>query len=177
MTESNEDRFTVDFSWAVSDAASIYVTAGAEAIDAIQLGSETTTGPLWEASHDDDFTHYGGGFRIAGMDDKLDLTFDYTRSEGETEILFAGQGVSQAPLPQLESTMDSLRLSLRYAVSDRFDTTLGVRWERFESADWALDGVEPATIPTVLAMGADAYDYDVWVVGIGFRYRIDGGEE
>ena len=118
-----------------------------------------------------------GGFRIAGMDDKLDLTFDYTRSEGETEILFAGQGVSLAPLPELESTMDSLRLSLRYAVSDRFDTTLDVRWERFESADWALDGVEPATIPTVLTMGADAYDYDVWVVGIGFRYRIGGGEE
>jgi len=26
-------------------------------------------------------------------------------------------------------------------------------------------------------MGADAWDYDVWVVGIGFRYRIGGNSE
>jgi MtrB/PioB family decaheme-associated outer membrane protein len=172
MTESNEDRFTVDFSWAVSDAASIYVTAGTEAIDAIQLGSETFTGPTWEASHDDSFTHYGGGFRLAAMEDKLDLTFDYTRSDGETEILFAGQAVSPVPLPQLDSTMDSLRLSLRYVVSARFDATFGARWERFEANDWALEGVQPDTLPTVLTMGASPYDYDVWVVGVGFRYKI-----
>jgi hypothetical protein len=52
------------------------------------------------------------------------------------------------------------------------DWNLGIRWERFETADWALDGVQPDTIPVVLTMGADAYDYDVWVVGIGVRYRI-----
>lgn len=176
LTESNEDRFTVDFSWAISETASMFLTAGSESIDAIQLGSESPTSPQWQASHDDDFTHYGGGFHVSGKDDKLDLTFDYTRSDGETEILFSGQGVSAAALPELESTMDSLRLSLRYRVSERFDTTVGVRWERFEAADWALDGVEPATIPTVLTMGADAYDYDVWAVGIGFRYRIGADE-
>ena len=52
------------------------------------------------------------------------------------------------------------------------DFILGLRYERFETADWALDGVQPDTIPVVLTMGADAYDYDVWVVGIGVRYRI-----
>ena len=25
----------------------------------------------------------------------------------------------------------------------------------------------------VLTMGADAYDYDVWIIGIGVRYRMD----
>jgi len=112
ITESNEDRFTVDFSWAVSENSSIYLTAGSEAIDAVQIGSETTSGPIWEASHDDDFTHYGGGFRVAGMSDKFDLTLDYTRSEGETEILFAGPSVATGTLPELTSEMDSLRLSL-----------------------------------------------------------------
>jgi len=176
MTESNEDRFTVDFSWAVSETASMYLTAGSESIDAVQLGSTAFSEPVWEASHDDDFTHYGGGFRVTGASDKFDLTFDYTHSDGETEILFAGQGVAAAPLPNLESTMDSMRLTLRYNVSERFDANVGVRYERFETADWALDGVAPDTISSVLTMGADAYDYDVWVVGIGFRYRIGGQE-
>jgi opacity protein-like surface antigen len=68
--------------------------------------------------------------------------------------------------------MDSLHLAMNYEVSERMDLNFGLRYERFETADWALDGVQPDTIPAVLTMGADAYDYDVWVVGIGVRYRI-----
>jgi MtrB/PioB family decaheme-associated outer membrane protein len=169
ITESEEARFTVDFSWAVSENASVYLTAGNESIDAIQVGNDVAD---WQASHDDDFTHYGGGFRLAGISDKIDLTLDYTRSEGETEILYAGQNVATDSLPELTSEMDSLRLSLNYNLSERFDVNFALRYEQFETADWALDGVEPDTIPGILTMGADAWDYDVWVVGIGFRYRV-----
>jgi len=172
MQEASEDRFTVDFSWAVGENSSIYLTAGNESIEAVQLGSETFVGPVWEASHDDDFTHYGGGFRVMGMSDKLDLTFDYTRGEGETEILFAGQNVAAEPLPNLESTMDSLRLGMNYNVSERFGINVQARWERFETQDWGLQDVAPDTIPTVLTMGANPYDYDVWVFGIGFSYKV-----
>ena len=176
ITDSEEDRINVDFSWAVSDATSLYLSAGSDSIDASQLGSESFQGPAWQASHDDSFNHYGGGFRIAGKNEKIDLTLDYTRSDGETDILFSGQNVSSNPLPKLESTMDSLRLVMNYRMSERMDLNLGLRYEQFETADWALDGVQADTIPVVLTMGADAYDYDVWVVGIGIRYRIDTGK-
>ena len=172
ITDSEENRVSVDFNWAVSDKTSLYINAGSESIDATQLGSETLAGPVWQASHDDQFNHYGGGFRIAELSEKIDLTLDYTHSDGETAILFSGQGVSTTPLPDLESTMDSLNLAMNYEVSERMDLNFGLRYERFETADWALDGVQPDTIPVVLTMGADAYDYDVWVVGIGVRYRI-----
>ena len=172
ITDSEEGRLNVDFSWSVSDTTLLYLSAGGDAIDAIQLGSETLAGPVWQASHEDSFRHYGGGFRIAGLNEKVDLTLDYTRSDGETEIIFAGQNVSTIPLPKLESSMDSLRLAVNYKMSERIDFNLGLRYERFETVDWALDGVQPDTIPVVLTMGADAYDYDVWVVGFGIRYRI-----
>lgn len=170
ILEGSEDRFTVDFNWAISETSSIYVTAGSEALESLQLGSETFNGPAWEASHDDDFTHYGGGFRVSG--EKVDLTFDYTRSDGETEILVTGQTVAPEPLPELESTMDSLRVALSYNVSERFALDFSARWERFEAEDWGLEGVAPDTIPNVLTMGANPYDYDVWVFGIGFRYSM-----
>ena len=172
ITDSEENRISVDFNWAVSDKASLYLNAGSESIDATQLGSETLLGPTWQATHEDAFTHYGGGFRIVELSEKVDVTLDYTHSDGETEILFEGQGVSNVPLPKLESAMDSLRLTMNYEMSERMDFILGLRYERFETADWALDGVQPDTIPVVLTMGADSYDYDVWVVGIGVRYRI-----
>jgi MtrB/PioB family decaheme-associated outer membrane protein len=172
LTEASEDRFTVDFNWAVGERSSIYVTAGSEAIESVQTGSETFAGPVWEASHDDDFSHYGGGFRIGTESENLDFTFDYTRSEGETEILFAGQAVAAEPLPELETTMDSLRRTATYNISRRLDMNVSARWERFEMEDWGLEGVAPDTISTVLTMGANPYDYDVWVFGIGFTYRV-----
>jgi len=176
ITDGEENRVNVDFSWAVSDAASVYLSVGSELIDASQSGSEAFAGPEWQAVHEDAFTHFGGGFRIAGLGEKTDVTLDYTHSDGETKIQFAGQNVSSTPLPDLESTMDSLRLSLNYNASEKMDVNLGIRYERFETADWALDGVQTDTIPVVLTMGANSYDYDVWVVGIGVRYRIGGQE-
>ena len=174
ITDSEENRVSVDFNWAVSEKTSLYLNAGSESIDAIQLGSETLQGPVWQALHEDAFTYYGGGLAIASLTDKVDLTLNYTRSDGETEIRFEGQSASTVPLPNLESTMDSLRLTMIYKASERMDFNLGLHYERFETADWALDGVQPDTIPVVLTMGADSYDYDVWVVGIGVRYRIGG---
>lgn len=170
MTESEERRFTVDFSWAVSDTSTLYLTGGNETIDATQLGSEDFGGPVWEASHDDDFTHFGGGIRLADLGEKFDVVLDYSHSEGETEILYAGTGVSAGTLPELESELDSLRLTLTYNASERLKTDLVLRWETFETADWALDGVGVDTIPNVLTMGATSYDYDLLIVGVSFRY-------
>lgn len=177
MLEGSEDRITVDFNWAMGENSSLYLTAGGEVLESLQRGSESLTGPDWEAAHDDDFTHYGGGFRVAGIGEKLDLTFDYTRSDGKTKILVTGPAVSATPLPELESTMDSLRLMLNYNVSQRLAIDVNARWERFQAEDWGLEGVAPDTISTVLTMGANPYDYDVWVFGIGFRYSVGAGEE
>lgn len=177
MLEGSEDRFTVDFSWAIGESSSLYLTAGSEALESLQRGSETFSGPDWEAAHDDDFMHYGGGFRIAGIGEKVDLTFDYTRSDGETEILVTGPVVSATPLPNLESTMDSLRMALNFNVSQRLAIDVNARWERFEAEDWGLEGVAPDTISSVLTMGANPYDYDVWVFGIGFRYSVGADSE
>ena len=177
MLEDSEDRFTVDFNWAVGENSSLYLTAGSEALESLQRGTETFSGPEWEAAHDDDFMHYGGGFRIAGIGEKVDLTLDYTRSDGETEILVTGPVVAATPLPELESTMDSLRLMLSFNASERLAIDVNARWERFEAEDWGLEGVAPDTISSILTMGANPYDYDVWVFGVGFRYSVGSDKE
>ncbi len=58
------------------------------------------------------------------------------------------------------------------ACHDKLDIDLHVRYESFSTKDWAISGVNPDTVPTVLALGANPYDYDVWVFGIGFRYLV-----
>jgi MtrB/PioB family decaheme-associated outer membrane protein len=129
MTGSEENRFSFDVSWAASEKTSLYLAAGNESIDAEQVGSETFGSPAWQASHDDDFNHFGGGIRLASLGEKIDLVLDYTHSEGETEIMYSGMGVSAGALPELESELDSLHLKLSYDWSERLRTDFVLRWE------------------------------------------------
>lgn len=172
LTDSENMHFSIDLGWTISAAASAYLVGGRETIDTDQLGSASFGEPDWFATHEDTFSHYGAGVEVRGIRDKTDLIFDYLRTDGETAINVGALGSGGDPFPQLESTLDSIRLKLRYAKSDRLDIDAGFRYESFSSKDWALAGVEANTIPAILSLGADPYDYDVWVFSVSFRYLI-----
>ena len=178
LKESRDARYSADVSWSISENASVYITGGGEMIEANQFGSEQFSWADWRANHEDEFSHIGGGFRVLSIGDKVDVELDFTHSEGETDIVLSDFGPAPVDaLPRLESSMDSLSLDFEYTASDRLDVNLVVRYEQFETKDWALDGVLFDTLPSLLTMGATSYDYDLWAVGIGFRYRIGENDE
>ena len=172
MTESDEQRVTADITWAINDNASTYLMVGQETINAEQLGSELGGDSDWMAQHEDSFNSVGVGFLWRQAEGKFDLKLDYTHGNGETDILVSSQSGGQSLLPDLTSTLESLRLEANYRWSDRWETTVNLRYDSFTADDWALQDVGPDTLPTILTLGADPYDYDVWAVGIGFRYRV-----
>ena len=172
LNQAETSHISADVSWAVSENTTAYVLVGGETIDADQSGSESFGTPDWSAFHSDSFSHYGGGLEWRNIGENTDIVLDYTHTDGETGIRVYRTGVSPSDFPDIDSDFDSLRLKLRYQKSDRLDIDLNLRYESFETNDWALAGVAPDTIPTVLTLGADPYDYSVWVVGVGFRYLI-----
>ncbi len=174
LTESEELRVTLDINWSPSENSSLYVLLGQDAIDAFQLGSEQFDTQDWSAKHDDDFDHYGAGFTWRDADGKIDLRFDYNRGEGETRIDYLSGSGGQSSMPQLDSTLDSATVEASYRYNERITATFDLRYEQFELDDYTL--VSPSTIPTVLTLGADPYDYDVWAFGVGIRYNFGGGE-
>lgn len=171
LTDSEELRLAVDLGWSVSDKAFVYLTGGYDDIDTGQRGSSAFATADWQADYTDTFYSLGGGFRITGIGEKADLEVDYTRAVGTTEINVAGGG-GPPQFPDLESTLDSLRVRLTYRWSDKLESGLQVRYENFPTEDWALEGVGPATLPTILTLGALPYDDETWIVGISFRYRL-----
>jgi len=171
LTDSNELRVAADLSWSVSEKASIYLTGGFEDISTQQAGSAGFSTPDWYGDYSDKFDNFGGGFRVAGMGGKVDLQLDYTHAIGTTEIDVTGGG-GPSQFPDLKTTLDSLQARILYHWSEKLEVGLQLRYENFSTDDWALQGVAPDTLPTILTLGAQPYDDDVWLAGISFRYLI-----
>jgi MtrB/PioB family decaheme-associated outer membrane protein len=171
LTDSENLHISADLSYVVSETASVYLLGGHETIDAEQLGSTIFSIPDWRAVHEDQFDHFGGGIQIRRLNENTDLTLDYMHTDGTTGISMIRSGAA-SQFPDLDSTLDSLRMNVRYRRSEKLDIDLSLRYESFTSSNWAIDGVEPDTIDTVLTLGEDSYDYDIWVFGLSFRYRI-----
>jgi len=172
ITNGEELRIAADLNWAISETASAYLTAGLEDIESDQAGSEAFAAPDWTATHDDDFTTIGVGFRVRDIAEKFDVQLDYMRSDGESEIIVDSDISGLSEFPELESVLDYLRFRLSYRQSERFELNLNLQYQRFEAEDWALEGVAPATIDDVLSLGALPYDDEVFMIGIGFRYAV-----
>jgi MtrB/PioB family decaheme-associated outer membrane protein len=175
ITDGQELRYTADISWTMSEQMSAFLLFGNETIDADQLGSAQGGVADWQASHEDQFDHWGVGLRWRQPGGKLDLQLDYSMGDGDTRIDVVG-GVADRGFPRLSSNLDSLRLMGAYRWSEKVDVTVDLRYESFGTDDWALANVAPDTLPTVLTLGATPYDYDIWALGVGFRYYFGNQE-
>ena len=177
LLEGNELHIAADFGWSLSEKTSVYLNASMEDIESEQAGSSLFAAPNWRAVHDDDFTTIGAGLHMRGIADKVDLQLDYTRTDGASEISVESARGGPGEFPELRNELDYLRLKLSYQHSERLAVNLNLRYQRFKAEDWALEGVGPASIDTVLSLGAMPYSPEFYVVGIGFRYAIGGDDE
>ena len=172
ITAGEDMSLGADLSWNFSENSSLYVTGGYQNIESEQAGSEFFAAPDWFAENTDEFVTAGAGIRIRQIGDNLDLQLDYMHSDGTSEILLTSASNGPSRFPDIESTLDYLRLKLSYQSSERLSWTMNARYQRFSAEDWALEGVGPATIPVVLTMGANPYDDEILIFGLGFRYLV-----
>lgn len=172
LQESDDTRYSGTASWAFHERGSVYVTGGYQQIESLQAGAEgipPTQG--WSTRHEDEFTTGGAGIRFDKVGGKVDLSLDYTYAHSEGRILTAADAAGGA-FPNLETELNSVRFEAGYDVNPRLRVNLHYVWEDYDSSDWQLAGVEPATIPNLLSMGADPYEYSVNVIGLSISYRF-----
>ena len=160
-------RYALDLTWTVNEKVTAYLNAGQERVDAKTLGSSTFSTADWRGDVEDEFTTWGAGL-TARIGEKSRLDLHYTRAEGESDTTISG--VNAGAFPTVESELDSLQADFTYAYSDRLDLVFGWRYETYDSEDWAWAGIAPDTLPTVLALGYDPYEYDVNYVTASVRY-------
>ena len=177
LISGRDYRYAATVSMPFAETASVYLSGSLQNIATEQAGEETypTGGLPWQVLHEDEFTTIGGGVVWNDIAGKWDLSLDYTyaKAQGDIESLTTPPSVGGA-FPELATELNSLRLSASYDVNDRLRVGVAWTWEDYESSDWQIGGVEPATLPNLLSMSPDPYDYSVNVIGVSFSYRFGG---
>jgi MtrB/PioB family decaheme-associated outer membrane protein len=172
LERSRDSGGTADLSWTISEKISAYAFYGLQEITSLQSGSQSSGAPDWRAESVDEFDTASIGLRLNGLNDRWNVRFDYFWLDGQGDIKVES-GAPQA-FPPLRTRSHGPSLEVEYRATPALDVIGSFRYEHYDAHDWALDGVEPDTVPAILASGADAYDYDANLIGISFRYRFGG---
>jgi opacity protein-like surface antigen len=59
-----------------------------------------------------------------------------------------------------------------YKLKDNLSLVGSYACEHYDSQDWRLDGIGPATVPNPRALGALPPNYSLGVFRVGLRYRF-----
>jgi MtrB/PioB family decaheme-associated outer membrane protein len=160
----------------LSEKVSAYASLGHETIDSRQYGAQSavnpnTAEPNWRADNDDEFNLASIGVRWDRLFERWGVEADYTFAESEGDVSLRSFGL-QDQFPSLDTRTSTARLSVTYELSQQIQLRGGYWYQRYRSDDWALDGVRPDTIGSVLTWGGNSPDYDVNVVTLGFVYSL-----
>jgi MtrB/PioB family decaheme-associated outer membrane protein len=171
LTDSEYLRFGADFSYLFAKSASTYASLYNEDIKTEQANSQSFSNPDWTATTDDTFTTATLGANWPGLIGILDGNLEYTWSQSVGSTRNNTSGLSSS-FPDLRTKRQNVKLVMSYPYSESLSFGLNYVYEKFSSSDWQLDGVEPSTIPNLLSMSADTWNYDTSVVYLNVRYQL-----
>ncbi len=178
LTEAKTPSYTWDVAYQPRPNVTTHAYYTYEKVKSDQAGSEAgLPTPDWFARLEDRFITLGVGGEISKIRGKLDLGIEYVFSKSTGKIdLNASPPVSSAvslgQYPDLDTTLNSLRLYARYNYSETLAFKLGYWYQQYDADNWAVDGVGVTSAPDILLLGEDTQDYNVNVVTASVAYRF-----
>lgn len=171
LQSEHERRAASTLSYAPNERLSLYVDAGYQTLDFAQNGFTGAFTAPWAVTNNERFWSTSAGAHWV-LHARWDLNVDYTHapSYADTDTLVGG--LAQA-FPENTTTLDSVRFDLRYRWTSALSVHLRYAYERYDTSDWALAGVGPATLPNLLSVGRNPYAHDVNLVGLTVRYSFE----
>lgn len=171
LTASRASTLGFDFSSRLAPSTLVNFYLSFEKITSKVVGSQLYDLPDWSGAMSDKFNTAGLGFNHTLYKDKLDVGMDYVFSHSLSGITI-DQGGPGSPLPDLVTTLYSVKFYANYRLSDKLDLRGSYWYEYFTASDWALDGVGEATIANTLTLGQESPSYNVNVLLLSLRYDM-----
>jgi len=75
-------------------------------------------------------------------------------------------------LPDLETKMHSLNLSVTYQINEKTGMTFIYQYYDFEESDWATDNVTFDSVPNLVGVGESSLNGQVNLLGVSFQHRF-----
>lgn len=136
-------------------------------------GAFRALGSKWDVGTLDHAYTVGAELEWRAIMQRLDLTFDYFFSRARTGFdIDAGTSLNYSQLPSIKTTLHSVGLRGDVKVTDAISVRPAYRFEWYQTEDFALDGVHPDTISTVIALGNRSPDYEVHLIGVSAAVRF-----
>jgi MtrB/PioB family decaheme-associated outer membrane protein len=143
----------------------------AQLVRSQQNGSEAFAGPDWSGRMNDKFDVLGLGVKHIAIPNKLDIGADLTVTRSRSDIS-VDNALMAAPFPTAKTSMESFKLYGTYSLKDNLSITGSYQYEHYDGQDWRLDGIAPATVPGLLALGVQPPNYSLSVFRVALRYRF-----
>jgi MtrB/PioB family decaheme-associated outer membrane protein len=160
----------VDISAAVGENTQVRGYAQGQMIRSSMNGSQQSGAPDWTGRSRDELSTLGLGITHTAMKGKLDVGADLAlmRSDAKTTILI---GSASTLFPTAKTERQSLTVSATWRQTEKLSFLGSLAYEHYDSTDWHLDGVGPATVPNLLAFGEQPPNYNITVLRVALRYR------
>lgn len=168
LKSGSDRRGAGNITWMPKEGLSFYVDGGYQQMKALQ--TNVNTSGEWSAEHEDTYKTYGLGAKLTDLGGKWDVTVDYSEAKSTGDITTTSATTSA--FPSNNSKLQSGRVIVSYKFSEQLSLSVGARLERLKSSDWALQNLDYATVPTLLTMGQDPYNYDAKVYAFTVRYNF-----
>ena len=165
-------RWGVNASYVLTRNASLYGSVYGEAYDSDVAGNGSLEPPDWFADSDDWFYTTSVGIRFPELTRRIGASVEYSYSTSDGEIDTA-MNDDRSSFPDLETDRHRAELNVDYRHSSALTYRFSWWYEDYDSEDWALEGVEPDTVGTLLSLGVDPVRYDTHVFYVGVRYTFD----
>jgi MtrB/PioB family decaheme-associated outer membrane protein len=170
LTDGKSRTLGANVAWSPQETLTFYLDGGYQKMRSKQLGQARPDGAAWELRNEDEFWNVGVGGRWV-YSETLSFTADLTQAEssGDTR-LYAGAAADA--YPQQQTQLTSARLGAHWQATPALALSCRLAYESYDEDNWALDGVTPAAVPNLLALGAAADSHDTGLLAFSFTYRF-----
>jgi len=158
LQESQQSTYSLELQYRVSASLSMNFDYSVTDMDSMQAGVS------WKADNEDsiDVAHIGVNYAV--MKNKLLLGADFTFSEGVGDIAVStGSG-----FPSLKNTRQTIELFADYSLDEKSVIHIFLGYEDYKEDDWAINGVVPNTLDTVLTLGEVSPSYGIGTFAISY---------
>ena len=170
LSDGRQRELSTTVTWSPEKPWSVYLEGSYEHLEASQFGLQLPASVAWQERQGEYFWTAGTGASWT-VSTRWRVKADYTHAGSRTDTGVQSVAIVQA-FPQDATTFDTVKIDADYRWSPALSLRMRYRREHFGSSDWALQGVYPDTIPTLLALGEQPYRYTVDSVTMSFIYRL-----